>query len=116
VVTFAAGCNQHFSFVLETVSASKQLWNQLSTYHAITALGIGDFLSAKPANLPAHVPVHDAPDKGHSGHVVHAGTDKKRGLRRGVGRRQKSIDLFRKMLAVGIEKDGPFDLSIWSDR
>ena len=61
-VTFTAGDDEHFSLVLEPVSAAKQLWNQLSIYHAETALRIRNLLSAEAANLAAHITIHNAPD------------------------------------------------------
>src|SRR5439155_26426872 len=59
----ATGNDEHFSVVVESVATAKQLWNQLSIYHAETTLRVGNLLSADPADAPAHVAVHDAPDE-----------------------------------------------------
>jgi len=42
----------------------------LSIYHPVTTLRVGDFLSAQPADLAAHVTIHDAPDEWHRGNIV----------------------------------------------
>ena len=112
LVASATGNYEHFGLVIVSVSAAKEVRDQLSRHHTVTTLRIANFLPAHAADLVAHVPVHDAPDQRHASNVIHAVPDKKCGPRR-IGRReQKSVDLFRKMLAVGVEKNNPGDLSI----
>ena len=112
LVAFAAGDDEHFRFVIETVPAAKQLRNQLSIQHAKTALGVGNFLSANAADAPAHITVHDASDEWHAGKIVHAIANEKGRPRCGGCRRYKPVNFFRKMLAVGIKKDRPGDFPI----
>src|SRR3982750_3261060 len=81
-------------------------------YHAETALRIANALSTKPADLSAHKTVYNAADQRHRPDVVHAIADKKGRLRCGPCRCQESIDLFRKMLTIGIEKAHPHHFSI----
>src|SRR5262245_35821020 len=82
--------------------------------HAVTTLCIRNSLSADPADLITHITVDDAPHKRHAGDVVHPVSNEKRwSCHRGC-RCQKSIDLFGKMLTVGIQKDHPRDLWILS--
>src|SRR5437773_11577525 len=111
-VTFAAGDDEHFGFVIETVPAAKQLGNQLSIQHAETALGVGNFLSANAADAPAHIAVHDATDEWHTGKIIHAVTDEKRRPCRSGSGCHEPINLFGKMLSVRIKKTHPRDFSI----
>src|SRR5438034_5284273 len=82
-VAFAAGDNEHFCVVIESVSPAKQLRNQLLVQHAKTALRVWNSLSAKVANPPAHITVHDAADEWHCARIIHAIADEKHGLCRG---------------------------------
>ena len=112
LIAFAAGNHEHFSFVIETLPAAKQLRNQLSIQHAKATLRVRDFLTAKAADPIAHITIHDAPNERHPGEIVHAIPEKKA---RPSGRRggfYKPIDLFGKMLAVGIKNDHRSELAI----
>src|SRR5438045_4975281 len=71
-------------------------------HHAETALGIGNFLAAKPANLPAHVTVHHPTQQWHRGDVILPRADKNPGAG-GCGGGEKTGNLFRQMLAVAVE-------------
>jgi hypothetical protein len=96
------------------VSAAKQVWNQLPGHHSITALRVRNFLATNAADLIAHVTVHYAPHKRHARNVVHAIPNEKRGSCHRGCRCQKSIDLFGKMLTIGIKEDDPMYLRLWS--
>src|SRR6266487_4289492 len=114
MISFAAGDDEHFGFVIKTLNAfgAKELGNQLSIQHAKPALRVRDRLPAKTADRPAHVTIHNAPNEWHSGEVVHAITEEKAWSHRSGSRREKPIDFFGKMLAVGIENDHTSELPI----
>src|SRR4029077_16481575 len=90
------------------------LRDQLSIYHTKTALRVGNSLSANAADLAAHTAVHYAPDKRHPRNIVHAIADKETRPLRGGCRRYEPINLFGKMLAIGIEEAHPPDFWIQS--
>src|SRR2546423_14959953 len=72
--------------------------------HSETALGIGNLLSARAADLAAHVTIYRAAHKRHVADVVHPRPDEKFGLGR-ISGREKMHNLFGQMLAVAIEDD-----------
>ena len=82
LVASATGNNEHFGLVIVSVSAAKEVRDQLSGQHTVTTLRIANFLPAHPADLVAHVPVYDAPDQRHALNVIHTVADKKCGPRR----------------------------------
>ena len=82
LVASATGNNEHFGLVIVSVSAAKEVRDQLSGQHTVTTLRIANFLPADPADLIAHVPVYDASDQRHAPNVIHAIADEKSGPRR----------------------------------
>ena len=68
----------------------------------------GNVLSTDAADLAAHVAIDDTPNERHRAHIVHPIADEEAGARRGGGR-EKAVDFFRPMLAIGIEEDDEFD-------
>src|SRR6266702_3478500 len=75
-------------------------------------MGVGNFLPTNTADPIAHVPIHDASNKRHPGQIIHAIAKKKTVISCLSGGRDKTVDLFWQMLAVGIENDHVYELSI----
>ncbi len=105
----AAGNDEHLGLVFEAARAIEQVRGECALDHAITALRIGHVLTAEPADAAAHVAIDLPPNERHLAHVVHPRADEETGLGRGRGG-EKAADLFRQMLAVGIEQDDELDL------
>src|SRR5438045_1358652 len=73
-------------------------------HHPETALTVGNFLAAEPADLSAHVTIHHPPQPWHRRDVIHPGADEQ--LRAGRSSSdEKPRNLFRQMLAVTVEDD-----------
>jgi hypothetical protein len=69
-------------------------------------------LPTNTADPIAHVPIHDASNKRHPGQIIHA-VAKKKAVISCLGRgRDKTVDFFWPMLAIGIENDHVCELSI----
>jgi hypothetical protein len=75
-------------------------------------LRIRDFLPASAADPIAHVMIHNASNKWHRREVVHAITEEQAAIRCHGGCFDKTLDFFRKMLAIGVENDHVNKLSI----
>ena len=71
LVAFAAGDDEHFRFVIETVPAAEQRRNQLSIQHAKAALGVGDFLAAERADPFAHPVIYHLSQTRHRRDIIH---------------------------------------------
>src|SRR5437763_13338453 len=111
-IPLTAGDDEYFGFVIEAARADEQLRNQLSIYHAKPALGVRDFLPASTADPIAHVTIHHASDKWHRREVVHAITEEQAAIRCQGRCSDKTLDFFRKMLAISVENDHVNKLSI----
>jgi hypothetical protein len=95
--------DQHLGFVLKTARPIEEVRSERAADHAIAALGIRHLLTTEPADAATHVTVNCSPNEWHFADVVHSRADKQGGWRRARGRKE-AADLFRQMLAVGVEQ------------
>jgi hypothetical protein len=99
--------HQRFRFNLEAFRFERQGRPCLQVDEPEAGLGVGQGLSGALRNFPAHPPVHLSPQPRHGVRVVHAVADHQQGA--GLfGASQQRGQIFRRMLAVAVERHGPF--------
>ena len=102
--TGAAGDDEHLGFVIKAARAGEKMRDEVAMEHAVAALGIGHVLPAEAADATTHVTVDGAPNERHVAHIIHAGADEEARGGRGGGF-EEAGNLFRQMLAVGVEQE-----------